>query len=116
LGNQVIIQEWVTKNVDGTVTDRWMTVLHWDPSDKKVKMWGFGKGGFPPANARATLVSANEGEFLFESRGTWSNGSQHVAKFKIEPSKDGKTYTWGWSKVSGAGGTNAGPYVFERLE
>ena len=93
-----------------------MSFLFWDPSDKKIKLWEVGKGGFPPSNARSVLVKSDDSGFLFESGGVFVNGAQYVAKVKISPGSDGKTFAWGWSKVSGAGVSNVGPITYKRMD
>lgn len=98
-------------NADGTEGSSAFIVYFWDPERQTVKGHAYFSGNFLEEQ---TLVSSDteKSEQIWDSRWIFPNGN--IGRFKCKVTFDDNSYTMVWSKVSGAGPADVGPFVHKR--
>ena len=108
--NQVLVTEFAEAKPDGTPI--WAAVVnyYWDPAAKRIGARLF-SGNFMEEQA---LLSANDNEMTWESRMVDGNGNQGLYKCKMIYGQD--AFSIGWTKISGTGARDMGPWEHTRVK
>ena len=108
----VLLGALTQKNADGSPDMAGFIIYYWDPEKQTIKCQGHFSGSFGTIIEDHTLVSTNGNEQLWDCRFVFPGGNQGTYHFKL--TRDGDTYAIGWSKISGAGPQEMGPFVHKR--
>jgi hypothetical protein len=111
--NQVIQIEISETKADGTAGSSGVVLIHWDGSINKVREYGCWSGN---TFMEGTLTELSETGHLWEERLVYGNGNQGHFRHKVSYDPEADTLTRGWSKTSGSGSHDMGPYVFHRVK
>ncbi len=112
-GKAVLLEVTSTKP-DGTPGWSEVFVYFWDAPQKRISRHGVGSMGYV---IRGTLMKEDDTGSLWEQRWVFGNGNQGYYKHKIgrQPGEV-DSFTKGWTKVSGTGMSNIGPFEFKRVK
>ena len=111
---KAMLLEATARKPDGTPNWSEVLVNYWDPSQKRICMHLVGSGGYV---IQGTLMEANETGLFYEQTWVFGNGNQGYYKNKIgrQPG-EADSFTNGWTKVSGMGNQDIGPFEFKRVK
>jgi hypothetical protein len=88
-------------------------IYYWDPAQHTLRYHGVFSSG---TTEEGTLLSEDGGDTLWRDRMVYGNGNQGTYRFKHSYDKATGTQTIGWSKISGSGGNEIGPWKFTRVK
>lgn len=108
---QVLVENLTGTKPDGTTVEAAIITYYWNPQTKKINVRALFSGNFIE---EATLLESGDAEQVWESRMIFADGSQGLYRLKVTYDED--SYTMGWSKISGSGPRDFGPFEHTRIK
>ena len=110
---QLLLLDLQETNADGTGGYSGLVVYFWDPESQTIKCHAYFSENF---REEQTLISSDKdnSEQMWESKWIFPNGN--VGRFKCKVTYDEDTFTMVWSKISGSGPVDVGPFVNKRVK
>ncbi|MCS7468936.1 hypothetical protein NZK35_19970 [Stieleria sp. ICT_E10.1] len=105
--------EWTEKSLDGDLKASASYIFYFDGAERKIKFLGTGSYGIVEGG---TLASNGDNGLMWNVYFIFANGNQGRFKFRSHVQDDGKRLTLGWSKISGSGSNELGPFEYERID
>lgn len=107
----VLVENLSTTKADGTAGESAIITYYWNPQTRKINVRALFSGNFIE---EATLLEAGDSEQVWESKMIFGEGTQGLYRLKV--TFDADSYTMGWTKISGSGPRDFGPFEHKRVE